>query len=408
MSAKNLKRIHLYFFYMLAAFPVLKLHWISIVMILLMVTGFILLFIEKDLSFSPEFFLPVASLVFPFVLFLPFSETLSQGLEVIQVKLVLLALPLLYGFRALLPDRKEQKTAMSIFCLAAAGIMLLGNLQLLFKGFTLPVGEHADYTFLYRIAMESYTGLHPTYYCAILYFAAFIKLHGLFYPEEGPSGKQWLSIDITIIVLCITGGLAAASRATFVAFCIIVFCMVIIKVKDHPRRWWYLGGLIAGLALFLLMPPVQNRLREINAQNMQAPSGNNDNGTNVRSGIYTCNVSLLKEHWLLGVGTGNVQDKLNECLTKFDTRVYDIHNYNTHNEYLNSWLTAGIFGIAVFMASLLYCLYYGWKTGNSLQVYFMVFILICFFTENYLERQAGVTFYALLQTLFFMKQAKQE
>lgn len=407
MNAKSLRTFHVWLFYILAAFPLLKLHWISLVVILLLFTGFALLFMQKDLSFAPDFFLPIASVVFPYALFLPFSENLPKGFEIVQVKLVLVALPLLYGFKALLPGKDEQKKAMTIFCLAAAGIVVWGNLLLLVKGFTLPVGEHADYTYLYRIAMEEYTGLHPTYYCAIVYFAAFIRLYYLFYPEE-PSPKKWISIDIMVVVLCVTGGLAAASRATFAAFCLITFWLVVMKVKNHPKRWWYLGGMVAGLALFLLMPPVQNRLKELNAQNMQAPSGNNDNGTNVRSGIFDCDLRLLKDHWLLGLGTGDVQAGLNECLSGFDTHVYGIHDYNTHNEYFNSWLTAGLVGIIMFLGALLYCLYVSLKQRNALHLYFMVFILICFFTENYLERQAGVTFYAFLQTLFFMKQAKQE
>jgi O-antigen ligase len=406
MNVSNLRKFHLWLFYLMAAFPLLRLHWISIVMIALMITGFALLFLGDDLSFAPDFFLPIASVVFPYVLFLPFADDFTAGLSVIQVKLVLVALPLIYGFRALLPDAREQKTAMNIYCVAAAGIVIWANILVAVKGF-IPAGENTEFTYLYRVAMEQYSGLHPTYYCAIVYFAAFVKLNHVLYPQD-EADKKWFWINIAIILLCVVGGLAAASRATFMAFCLISFIVVFIKVKDHPKRWLFLGGLVVGLVLFLLMPPVQNRLREINAQNMQAPSGHNDNGTNVRSGIYACNVELLKEHWLLGMGTGDVQAALNECLTKFDTHVYDIHNYNTHNEYLNSWLSAGLLGFLLFTGSLLYCLYHGWKTRNSVQVYFMVFILICFFTENYLERQAGVTFYAFIQTLFFMKQAKPE
>jgi O-antigen ligase len=407
MEAKKLRSAHLYLFYLLAAFPLLKLHWISIVMIALMVTGFVILFIEKDLSFAPDFFLPIASVVFPFILSLPFSDNVPKGVEIIQVKLVLVALPLLYGFRALIPDARRQHTALAVFCVSAVGIMLWGNLQLLMHGFTANPPGAPDYTFLYRISMEEYTGLHPTYYCAILYVAAFIRMYYVLYPDA--TEPPWMRFaGWAVIVLCVAGGLAAASRATFAGFCLISFIMLVVRFRKHRLRWWMLAGLIAAGCLLMFIPTVQNRLSELNAQNMQAPSGTNDNGTNVRSGIYECNIILLKEHWLWGVGAGDVQEKLNECLSRFDTHVYGIHNYNTHNEYLNSWLTAGLAGFIVFMTSLLYCLYTGWKNGNMLHVYFMLFIFICFFTENYLERQAGVTFYAFLQTLFFMKQAKQE
>jgi hypothetical protein len=49
----------------------------------------------------------------------------------------------------------------------------------------------------------------------------------------------------------------------------------------------------------------------------------------------------------------------------------------------------------------------GVKYQNPLHLYFLVFMSICFFTENYLDRQAGVTFFALMQTLFWMGYPKQ-
>jgi O-antigen ligase len=253
--------------------------------------------------------------------------------------------------------------------------------------------------------LEQYSNLHPTYYSAIVYTAAMVSLYQLI---NGITQRNWqLILAITAIVICSFGGVMAASRATFIAYVLVVVIMIVQRFYNHPKRWYALGAILAACLLLFLTPTVQNRLTEMNAANLEAPKGNNDNGTNVRSGIMACDIELLKEHWLAGVGTGNVQQALNSCLGKYDTHVYKQFNYNTHNEYLNAWLTCGIIGFMIFVGSLGYTFVLAWKQKNWLHVYFLLFMGICFMTENYLTRQMGVTLFTLMQTLFFFKTLRQ-
>jgi O-antigen ligase len=87
-------------------------------------------------------------------------------------------------------------------------------------------------------------------------------------------------------------------------------------------------------------------------------------------------------------------------LSLFNTRVYTNFNYNTHNEYLNIWFSAGIIGLLVFICSLFLSFKHAFKHKKFTYLFFLIFMSICFFTENYLERQAGIMLYTWFQCLF--------
>lgn len=394
-------------FFALCAFPMLMGHWVSMISIVLLISSFSILIASRDWRFDKRLFLSVSSIVWVYIIWLLFSHNLELGFKSIQVKLLLILLPLIFSFKRLRLFPQQQTMAFFIFSFSAAIRVISTNFTILLKGFTHPVGfEGADFTYSYRIALEYYSGLHPTYYCAIVYTAALVLLYFLF---NNTLKQKWQVVfAVSAILICSIGGVMAASRATFIAFLAITIVMIIQRFYNHPKRWYALGILVGGIAILFFTPTVQNRLKEMNAANMQAPQGNNDNGTNVRSGVFACDVALLKQHWLMGVGTGNIQHALNECLSKYDTHVYKQFNYNTHNEYLNAWLTCGILGFMIFIGCLLYSIVFSVRAKHWLHLYFVVFMAICFVTENYLDRQMGVTLFAVMQTLFFFKTLRQQ
>jgi O-antigen ligase len=406
MIAQRAKQANRLLLFTLCAFPLFMPHWISLVSILMLLSGLVYVFATRQYSFSFLFFLPLAAILLPFILRLPGSQHLELGLRTIEVRLMLLSVPLTFSFKALWPSEKDQRTAFSIFSLASIVTVLLCNILIALNGFTHPVGlAGADLTYSYRVSLEYYSGLHPTYFCVIVYTAAFVQLYRLL--QKDIANKQEQILAIVTLVICTAGGIAAASRATFIAYLVVASVLLVLHIRNHPKRWAFLAALAAGCVLLLFTPMVQNRLQEMTAKNMQAPVGHNDNGTNVRSGIFACDLELLKDHWLWGVGTGNIQDALNNCLSRYNTHVYKQFNFNTHNEYLNIWLTTGIFGLLIWLVCLGYPLAQAAIRHNWVHVYFLVFMLICFVTENYLDRQHGVTFFVLMQTLFFFKSIKQ-
>lgn len=384
-----------------SAFPLFMPHQISGIGMLLLIICGISVIAESDYYFDWKKMLVISA---PFLIFgaaMMQTTHTDAGLEVLQKKLLLLALPFTFAVSKNLTDEKLRGKLFLVFEVSAFAIGLYANLMMRFKGLTITDPNNTDYTYIYRHALEYYSGLHPTYYAAILFFAAFLSLNNLVRDWKKRHENKMVWIELVLTILLSTMATASAARAPLLAFAVILFAWSFVHFKNLGKTW--ITFLLAALFSITLisLPSTRNRIMEmVNPANFNAPSGNNDNGTNVRAGIYLCNWQTLKQHWLIGVGTGDVQTELNNCLRQFNTSVYDNFDYNTHNEYLNIWFSAGIIGLLVFLASLFFSFKHAIQHKKYTYLYFLIFMSICFFTENYLERQAGIMLYTWFQCLF--------
>jgi O-antigen ligase len=384
-----------------SAFPLFMPHQISgIGMLLFLVCAFSAI-AESRYVFDWKKMLLISAPFFVFAAAMTQTSHTAEGVEVLQKKLLLLGLPLAFAIRPTLIDEKLRGKLFLVFEVAAFAIGIYANLMMRFRGLTISDPNVTDYAVIYRHALEYYSGLHPTYYAAILFFAAFLSLNNLVRDWKKRHENKMVWVELVLSVLLTTMATASAARAPLFAFGVILFGWALLHFKNIGKTW--VAFLLASLFILTLMalPSTRNRILEMtNPANLHAPSGNNDNGTNVRAGIYLCNWETLKQHWLIGVGTGDVQYELNQCLSRFNTHVYSNFNYNTHNEYLNIWFSAGIIGLLVFICSLFLSFKHAIKHKKFTYLFFLVFMSICFFTENYLERQAGIMLYTWFQCLF--------
>jgi O-antigen ligase len=75
----------------------------------------------------------------------------------------------------------------------------------------------------------------------------------------------------------------------------------------------------------------------------------------------------------------------------------------SHNEYLRIAVLYGIPGIAFFIFSLFYPLIHRNKKKDILFLAFLYIVVCSMFTEDTLETQTGVTFFAFLYSLLLFQ-----
>lgn len=109
---------------------------------------------------------------------------------------------------------------------------------------------------------------------------------------------------------------------------------------------------------------------------------------------------IIKQHYFIGVGTGDVQQAFNDEYVKTNTPLDKKWRLRTHNQYLTIMVTFGIIGFIWFMITLIYPAYKQGILLSYLYSSFLLIVLISFLTEDTLETQAGVTFYAFFNSLF--------
>jgi O-antigen ligase len=128
---------------------------------------------------------------------------------------------------------------------------------------------------------------------------------------------------------------------------------------------------------------------------------NPNDGTVARLEIWKVSIGLIRQHFLTGVGTGDVKDVLIEAYQQ--QNLYPISNkkLNAHNQYLQTFITLGVFGFLILAASLLIPAWRSLRNRDFLYLLFLITFAINILFESMLEVQAGVVFYALFNTLLF-------
>jgi hypothetical protein len=110
--------------------------------------------------------------------------------------------------------------------------------------------------------------------------------------------------------------------------------------------------------------------------------------------------SIIKNNLFFGVGTGDVPMAFEKEYIKNNSSLSPEWRLRSHNQYLSIAVAFGIIGLLWFLITLIYPLLNEKKAFSYLYITFFIIAIISFFTEDTLETQAGVTFYAFLNSFF--------
>lgn len=112
---------------------------------------------------------------------------------------------------------------------------------------------------------------------------------------------------------------------------------------------------------------------------------------------------IIKDHYLWGVGTGDVQKAFNAQYDKDNSPLKGELRRHTHNQYLTFWISFGIIGLFFFLAMLFRLYHYTSVLEHPfLAKIFLAIVLISMLSEDTLETQAGVSFFVFFFALFWV------
>lgn len=319
----------------------------------------------------------------------------------LERKVIFFAFP----FIALLLSKQTQncwKPQLIWFVLGTIVTAILGNLMILYHHlFHQPLTNHVSY----RVAFEQYTHLHPSYFGMYLCFAiSIIWLQGSIYFKN----RMWISYLLQgIILLALI--LLMPKAAVFTFMVLFVYAMFkIFQLKSGYKVAIGICLLFAFGAMYLFFPFVHQRINELLFFTQSNTHDVLNNSVGMRQFILKSDLLLLKEHWFFGLGPSQLQEQLN--MIYFVSSLYTqqaLGIYNTHNEYLNQWLSFGILGILLFLVVLGIQYRKAIQQKNTLYLFLLIILSITFLTENVLSRQQGVVFYAVCTALFFYEKCSE-
>lgn len=370
---------------------------------------FLSYFVRRDYSFSWFRGLLILPVIFYLLQLIGFftSKNANGGLFDMQMKLSLLLVPMLLPYQrdSYNVNRNNFLWSFVAGCLAAS-LFNLG--YAVFRSYSLVKGlwvfnPISKYNWdNYFLGTEFSQLIHPSYFALYLLVALLII---------GFELRRWRSIRPVIKIAVILGALLLLtslillqSRAGILGFGLLALVWVLYLV--FAKRSFILGLAVffALMILSILMFTKFNRLANT-AKSLEntADYGFNhqskDDATTIRFWIWKSDFLLIKEHPVWGVGTGDVRDMLQKQYESQGMTNAAQERLNAHNQYLETWLGTGIFGLLSLLAMLFVPMWIGIKRRDWLLVSFLGLCSMSFMFESMLNTIAGVGFFAIFYTM---------
>ncbi len=317
---------------------------------------------------------------------------------IVEKKMAIFFVPVFVFFSARNLHRQRMGTIFNVYLAAALVSALMANLNIILKKTEIFSLTGDDLSYAYRTALEDFSGFHPTYFAMVMLFGSLMLIWSLL---SGFRSTLYGPVVYRSVAACILlgAGMLAGARTPLAAFGISTLLLLAGHWSTVKKQAWPVAAFGALLVLIFFLSPLRNRSLEFAGVKPDNITVDEKNTLNIRTGIYHCSLSLIKNNWFTGVGPGEVQRKLNSCYEQYPTNVYRLNNYNTHNEYLNHWLSFGIAGLLAFLLIFLMPAYFGLQEKQFIYPLFLLFMFICCMTENLLARQTGVIFYTFFNSL---------
>jgi len=319
------------------------------------------------------------------------TNNMQAGTSEMEGKLSFLVFPLIllpiYSYRF---EKKKIKYFFLAYVLSVFAGSVFCILQSLFKYSTTNDIQSFYYSNFSVIQ-------HPTYYAMYLITAIILVLAVLF--------KQWNSLKIIFKIILITSIpyflliIMLSNSRSGIIIAILILLIAVFYIIFRKRKLVLGFALIvflalSGYAVTRVMPKVFDRFYSIKevlqAEKMEDIT--HWNGTTLRIQIYYSAEEIIRENFWLGVSPGDTRDELMKKYKKYGFRHAVARNYEAHNQFVQSFIGLGVFGLIVLLLIFILPFVYAIKNKDFILFCFIIMIfLLCMF-ESMLQKQAAVVF----------------
>lgn len=285
----------------------------------------------------------------------------------------------------------------TIICLTDAFIQYSGNM--LIKEF-------------YYIRLSYYH--HPGYFAMFLNFAIAVLICFMMKDKRFVHNPGYLVGFISLILYFSVFVVILSSKAGILSLLVLFMLTIgyLIVIKKRVFHGIVLVFLIAGMLYLTLSIFTFSLERIVGYQQTIEKSTQITDGIKEETGdrftIWSNALEIIKGNIVFGVGTGDVKDVLLESYKNSESQEALEKQLNAHNQYLQTFITLGIFGFLVLILSLILPGYYSIKKESFIYMIFLAIIAVNFLIESMLETQAGVVFYAFFNVFLLLLVMQKE
>lgn len=337
-----------------------------------------------------------------YILGLTYSENQGKAMFSLEVKLSFLIFPLVFFFHP--PFSKEERdkilkwfyfgSAFSVvMCLLYATYNFISTKYLIAQGDK----ELWDFGMNFYFKERLSPFLHPSYLSMYYVFAMIV---GYAMKDDLPE-RPGIIFNSVLFPLAIVLLVSKSGVFTLLIWLLYLFRRKI-KMGFSVRKLLFI--LMAGMgviALFVVsVPEFRGRFTEMtHAFSSAKQIGEKSSSTRVRQNVWKVGMEIMRDHPLLGVGPGDAREEL---LIRYEEQGLNDeleHEYNCHNQYLETGIATGLTGVVLLLLALLVPLWGSIRRNYFLLTAFLLLIIVNILVESMFETQAGVIFYAFMNSL---------
>jgi hypothetical protein len=116
--------------------------------------------------------------------------------------------------------------------------------------------------------------------------------------------------------------------------------------------------------------------------------------------------AILADHWVFGVGIGDVDSVFQTYYEKANTKLLPENRLRSHNQFISAWIALGIVGLIITVLLFVVPVFQKTKRDYFLGIT-LIALAVAFGFEDMLETQAGATIFALFYSLAVFREARK-
>jgi O-antigen ligase len=347
----------------------------------------------QTLLFGLIYLLYIAGLIY--------TSDFTYGFFDLQVKVSLLIFPLVFA-----------TSDKYIFSLSRRGGLLGIFVAGCFAGSLILLSRAFIETFNYHVLKAFYyTGLswyfHASY-LSMYYNFAIIVLIGRLIKLNWKDKILWRVLESLLVLWFIVLVFLLSSKAGILSLGgILLFYSSLLMFKE---KTWLAGLmiLVVGAGIFYstyrIIPGSFQRMETAGrvVRSDTTDLSQSAESTAERLSIWKASIEIIHDHYLLGVGTGDVKDTLYVKYAKNNMVSALKLKLNSHCQYLQTFIALGVVGFLVLVSMLLFPAITAIRRRDYLYLLFLAVFAFNILVESMFETQGGVVFYAFFNAFLFI------
>ena len=240
---------------------------------------------------------------------------------------------------------------------------------------------------------------HATYFSAYLSLCMIFIFYIL---EKGEyKNKKYRNFYIILAFFFVLILLLLSSKAGLIVLSFILLFILVRFIFNSKKIVYKIAAIFVLLSLVLFVS-VNPRVRRIKTEIEQyAEDGIPRYSLAARMVLWKNSLKLINENFVLGVGTGDVQDELMKKVGEDEhNKIITDVGLNCHNQYLETFVSHGIVGFIILLFLMIFPIKVISSNIKLIYLGFLFIVGINFLFETMLNTFAGILFFTFFINFF--------